>query len=165
MANRNIEIKCNAAGIDFHISTSYAMYFISSICMNTIHLCRESEAEIYANVFQLKHTIPQYDELINSYCGGSTTFMIDVVRANAEFISGIMKHCVETQDAKALVFLHYNSDQNKPLWKLMIMALEEATRFLNPDTGVVKFRIFTQYNKQFAELMTKSNVSEEGSGL
>lgn len=129
-------------------------YFLESISISTISLCKE----IKFSLSKTESSLSSYDKLVNDYCYGNHLLLLN---SNIGFLYNFVKGCVLNESVNGLGLLLEEPKKYKPVWQLVLTAIDEYI-----DLNKRRYALFGKqipleivqydaYNEEFAKMMIK----------
>lgn len=159
---------------DTHVTTSYAngtiismdavstKMFLENIAITIIAQCREMVSKERMGVLESTTKLPYYDELIEEYCVGvHGAVLSNMLCQNVQILYRFVQDCVLNNTSRGLYLLYDSPRNGKPVWKLLLLALDEYMDFVKRKYDILGEKVpynmpkYNEYNKQFEELMTR----------
>ena len=159
---------------DTHVTTSYAngtiismdavstKMFLENIAITTIAQCREMVSKKRMGVLENTTKLPYYDELIEEYCAGvHGAVLSNMLCQNVQILYRFIQDCVLNDTSRGLYLLYEKSRNGEPVWKLLLLALDEYMDLVKREYEILERKIpydfpkYNEYNKQFEELMMR----------
>lgn len=137
-------------------------FFLESISISTISLCRDIKFNKHINSILLKteSSSSNYDKLVNDYCCGGHLMLLNT---NVRFLYNFIKGCVINKTSNEFLAAKSMS-LNKciQLWRLVIMAIDEYIdlnkRMFESINEPVPADIlqYSKYNEEFIKMIEKA---------
>ena len=106
--------------------------------------------------------LPYYDELIEEYCAGvHGSVLSNMLCQNVQILYRFIQDCVLNDTSRGLYLLYEKSRNGEPVWKLLLLALDEYMDLVKREYEILERKIpydfpkYNEYNKQFEELMIR----------
>lgn len=158
---RGINIKTDRGGMSIAMDSVEMKYFLESIAISTIALCKDMEFVKVGepNILVSSSGSAKYDKLVEDYCSGNHLLLLN---SNVTILYNFVQNCVLNEQVKGLILLteFSNRTYKLPVFKLITTALDDYMDLIKRKYAVMEtvptdIIPYNKYNKDFIKLMEK----------
>lgn len=157
-----VNIKTDRDGMSIAMDYVEMKYFLESIAISTIALCKDLEfAKVKEpNILVSSSSSAKYDKLVNDYCFGNHLLLLN---SNVTILYNFVQNCVLNESVKDLVLLTEiprTKTCKFPVFKLITTALDDYMDLIKRKYAVMETVPtdtipYNKYNKDFIKMMEK----------